>query len=55
MDVMHVDERTAVRTAVELIKALGEDHDLSKAWIIAVRKNFGLRYRSDTISFMRPV
>lgn len=55
IDVLHVDERTAIRTAVELIKALGEDHDLSKAWIIAVQKNFGLRYRSDTVSFMRSV
>lgn len=55
IDVMHVDERTAIRTAVELVKALGDDHDLAKAWIVAVCKNFGLRYRPDTVSFSRPV
>lgn len=58
IDVMHVDEKTALNTAVELIKALGDEHELSKAWIIALHRNFGLRYRPDrlpVVSFSKPV
>ena len=55
---MHIDEKTALRTAAELIKALGDEHELSKLWIIALRKEFGLIYRPDRMpgpSFSRPV
>lgn len=58
IDVMHIDEKIAVRTTVELIKALGDEHELSKLWIIALRKEFGLIYRPDRQpgpSFSRPV
>lgn len=58
IDVIHVDEKTAIRTTVELIKALGDKHELSELWIIALRKEFGLIYRPDRlpiISFSKPV
>ena len=58
IDVMHIDEKIALRTTVELIKALGDEHELSRAWIIALRKEFGLVYRPDrlpTVSFSKPV
>lgn len=57
IDVMHIDEKMALRTTVELIKALGDEHDLSRLWIIALRRYFGLVYQPGgaTPRFNRPV
>lgn len=58
IDVMHVDEETARNTTAELIKALGDEHALSQAWICALRRNFGLRYMPDrkpSVVFARSV
>lgn len=57
IDVMHIDKDAAVRTAAALIEALGDGHELSKLWIIALRKEFGLIYQagSDPVRFSRPV
>jgi hypothetical protein len=58
IQVMHIDEETARNTTAELIKALGDEHALSKAWIAALRRNFGLRYqpeRKPSVVFARSV
>ena len=55
IDVIHVDENTALRTAKAIIEAYGDHDELAKLWIIAIRKEFGLIYRSDRGQFVRPV
>ena len=55
IDVVHVDEQTALQTARIVLQKFGPEHELSRKWLAAAH-HFGYLFRPDRPGlFSKPV